>query len=112
MREIKFRVFAKDKRFPEGKIHYPDTLTQIDEVMALINNTDISLMQYTGLLDHNGKEIYEGDIIKTDFRKNAIVSFENGCFMIGGKRGISIDHYLNSGLEVIGNIHENPELLT
>jgi len=58
------------------------------------------LMQFTGLKDKNGKEIYEGDILKHN-QGNYAIEFIAGAF--------SYDE--NNELEVIGNIYENPDLL-
>jgi len=70
-------------------------------------------MQYTGLKDKNGKEIYEGDIVKIEGFINHVVGFEDGAF-----RWMNVGPYLpiaerisERECEVIGNIYENPELL-
>lgn len=83
---------------------------------------DVEFLEYTGLKDRNGTEIYEGDILKTDLsRPYVIVVFRNGAFMYecqdSGKRyydfmtppdkELDQDNYL----EIIGNIYTNPELL-
>lgn len=72
------------------------------------------VMQYTGLKDKNGVEIYEGDIIKADGMYADIIVFEDGGFNLsGGDSGLNLlyqlDEYGNS--EVIGNIYETPELM-
>lgn len=81
------------------------------------------ILQFTGLKDCNGVEIYEGDILSTDLsRPYLIVEFRNGAFMFqchdGGRNYYDFMEPANERLkfsakyhEVIGNIYENPELL-
>jgi uncharacterized phage protein (TIGR01671 family) len=84
---------------------------------------DTKVMQFTGLKDKNGKEIYEGDILpkewseyipdNSDFDKG-IVKFHEGVFYLDFKNSKTIlaNHINNAGyIEVIGNIYENPELI-
>ena len=73
--------------------------------------------QYTGLTDKNGKKIFEGDILKLeDYHGHRVVHVfygkSCGCWFYGGDR--FSDEYIFNGQfkEVIGNIFDNPELLT
>lgn len=80
-----------------------------------------TLGQFTGLTDKNGTKIFEGDILKSvmwwcDEPKNGIVTFKDGAFGFIWLRGeVEMFHAFTSvcnvEYEVIGNIHDNPELL-
>lgn len=81
--------------------------------IKIINN--IILMQYTGLNDKNGKEIYEGDIlvseelkIRIEYKANAFVGIYMGEYNC---RWSPLENKNYFQWEVIGNIYENPELL-
>ena len=74
---------------------------------------EFKLMQYTGLKDKNGKEIYEGDVVKWDSDKGTVVWWNEDILQWRVSNGsilacISANKY--NGWEIIGNIHENPEL--
>ena len=106
MREIKFRVW-RDWRVP--KMMYEDDLIQSGWDMSdfqTVNSgfSQAIVMQYTGLKDRNGKEIYEGDFLKD----GGVIGFDDGKFYMdsGEEWG-----WIPSDAEIIGNIYENPELL-
>ncbi len=135
MRDIKIRGVHNGVLLP------PESLTQSPMYRQWLGKLDVELMQYTGLKDKNGKEIYEGDIvdvkydttvwgrkIKYDFLGQVkFGSFESeereGCYddiegwymlttsdVSGQLKKDSLANH-NRRCEIIGNIHENPELL-
>ena len=64
--------------------------------------------QYTGLKDKNGKRIFEGDILSFRAGRTHVVRFEDGAFILEDS-AIPIPFAIKS--EIIGNVHDNPELL-
>ena len=122
MREIKFRAWdtaqkmmvgVTDMEFYDGKLGWINTASFDDETKNQ-NDGDPSYlipMQYTGLHDSNGKEIYEDDIVKNEYGKVMDIQYDprSAAFGVG-------DYYfgtIGSGkiLEVIGNIFEDKQLL-
>jgi hypothetical protein len=86
-----------------------------DELCFYYKGDRLIIQQFTGLLDKNGKEIYEGDIVKydlavTDFPKLSVsqIVFDDGKFKLSK---YSADGYMWSKMEILGNIYENIELL-
>ena len=106
MREIKFRVWDPAEK-------------QMCHVIAADFQDNADLMQYTGVKDKNGVEIYEGDIIRGHtgrYQVDCVVRWSKGnCGFIAEPTIIERTYLcLNPGstksYEVIGNIYENPEL--
>jgi len=107
MREIKFRAW--DKIGKQGMLGWSKIIETGIELFFK-DNFGFELMQFTGLKDKQGKEIYEGDIVKQEDTINEVY-FHKGAFKIGST--IWNPDYLQypEGVEVIGNIYETPELL-
>ena len=113
MREIKFRFFDTQHKMMLNDLDVADlTINQ-----SLKDDDDWKIMQFTGLKDRNGIEIYEGDILHfincfMDVNENVEVIFENAMFKFVTKtEKFVFGRSENYSLEVIGNIYENKELL-
>ena len=135
MKKLKFRAWDKSDKvmlyegidYPTENLNYTYSFLKKQLVLQLQGENSIyegyELMQYSGLKDENGSEIYEGDILKDACNNLYIVTFIRGCFYLKTK-------YEKDGewlewlpmCEItqlaepenfyrIGNIYENPELL-
>ena len=104
MREIKFRSFSKKVK---GMVLTEYATFLKDDELNVYD--DCELMQFTGLLDKNGVDIYEGDVVDYDFELGAI-TYENimASFCFGGNQ---FDIAEAKYMKVIGNIYEHPHLL-
>ena len=130
MREIKFRAWNKE----ENIMCYENEDFDADywdghyaSILEVINNSlkadRYIFMQYTGLKDKNGKEIYEGEVLQDSDCVYEVI-FEYGCFdvkvikvlkNVGTQKGMTYQLSFiisdNDNIKVMGNIYENPELL-
>ncbi|MCG5104426.1 YopX family protein [Oceanobacillus alkalisoli] len=134
MREIKFRVWDKEEKefiyfnkfgfWEDGSLMYVQQIDDCEreiEPPFFVETNTVSINQFTGLKDSNGKEIYEGDIyayhitvasvqgVEFSFEKTSVVEWRDGAFWVN-------EYLLSEALEgddnpvIIGNIYENPEL--
>lgn len=129
MRDIKFRCWdTENKEMLEvQELDYEDSYNGQPMIRTTMysdyfDTEDMILMQYVGLKDKNGKEIYEGDIVKFRFKDDreefpdliGYIEYQTTftAFRIMSNQGsFKIDITEIKFIEVIGNIYENPELL-
>jgi uncharacterized phage protein (TIGR01671 family) len=129
MREIKFRAWAiNSKKIVDLKKITPlacdPGLLKYGDGLFIPFREDIILMQYTGLKDKNGIEIYEGDIVEVlnsaddengEFDVTTVCKWDNGCFVLedcsGGHWTRQLFH-APERLTIKGNIYENASMLT
>ena len=102
-RERKFRAYSKY----EKEMVWFD-LSNVDEALR----GDSVVMDYTGLKDKNGKEIYEDDVCRADTQMS-LGCFENSTFIVeyDFEEGYGWNNWDIKTIEIIGNIHDNPEML-
>jgi len=124
-REIKFRAWNKrDGYMLDDAIYFKSDMSEVALWNGLVYPEydkqiwkETILMQFTGLLDKNGKEIYEGDILE-HLDSTYEGSDDNECFIGVVEYDTTNATFRSSGedfarerIEVIGNIYENPELI-
>lgn len=134
MREIKFRAWIKDAEmcYEDSGMYYQHDQYLSSFIRRILDQYVVThesylkfkledrLMQYTGLLDKNGKEIYEGDIVSIPgavslFGIGAVVNYRGafGAELDGiDKKPWLLCNINEKDIEIIGNIYQNPELLT
>ncbi|EAC9062386.1 TPA: hypothetical protein U0V19_000444 [Listeria monocytogenes] len=123
MRAIGFRAFVKRKKkmLPVTDLCFNETEAvgvsgcgnaKCTLCVDWYSFDDVVLMQYTGLKDKNGKKIFEGDIGWDEHNEcYGVVKFEEGKFLYVWENIAEDLQEVADGIEICGNIHENPELM-
>ena len=126
-REIKFRIWADNKFYNKCLVGNTNNandekwtcpMVWLEKQKEWVHCDNGIICQYTGLHDKNGKEIYDGDIVRiivnNNIEKICKVEFKNGIFGVmfsKNKELTAFPHFCNTTFEVIGNEYDNPELL-
>ena len=111
MDRIKFRAWEKNLKEMIEVYNIDFVSKMINRDIAFRFFDKVELMQYTGLKDRNGKEIYEGDIVRYFKDELGIVKFVAGSFIIDGNTCYESFLELGGKIAIVGNIYENPDLL-
>ncbi|MGM8068432.1 YopX family protein [Listeria monocytogenes] len=129
MRDIEYRAFVKEtkKMLPVTDLCFNETEAAGVSGCGNANCTlcvdwysfdDVVLMQYTGLKDKNGKKIFEGDIVNCKFFDRmvsdiaGVINFIDCVWAVSDFKNKRLYQLIDvDNIEIIGNIHENPDLL-
>ena len=124
-REIKFRAWLKEEKkivnvetidFTDKSIQYLEKSEIINAyLLRRVSFDDVELMQYTGIKDKNGKEVYEGDIVilnDAEEENRCVVKYKYGSYiLIDGDLREDLSNVEDKFLEVVGNVYEDKNLL-
>lgn len=121
MREIKFRAWEANRKVMNYKVMVGNTDENDENYTCSMvlhpkgwvhvdKYSNVFFMQYTGLKDRNGKEIYEGDILRFDNGETCVPKFIGAQFTLDFNDSIynswDPEDLVNSGIEVVGHIYE------
>ena len=114
-REIKFRIWLKEKKQMIRDIHICPEYgwlvmsdnDALEEICGRFSEKELIWMQYTNLKDKNGIEVYEGDKVKAKFFGKEVVGeigFNSGCFLLWNSCVSDNQLFIFTDIEVIGNV--------
>ena len=120
--KLKFRAWLKKRQEMDNEIDHiswlEDELYCIgDGITYMVSAEDLVLMQSTGLRDKNGKEIFEGDIVKmskdvySEPTYYEVVRHRGGAYRLESKQHGCELWLRHTDCEIVGNVYENKELL-
>lgn len=114
MQEIEYRAWDQSSEVPRMVGWEELKKYKVEDVF--INCKEVTLLQYTGLKDKNGKKIFEGDLVYLFGLKDSLFEIINhkscfGYFITGDFVPLCGYHLRSDVIEVISNVYENPELL-
>nr|DAL02684.1 MAG TPA: YopX protein [Caudoviricetes sp.] len=119
-REIKFRAFLNSKYYEKPRMLSWEELLEQYDAIDMFQRDLMTLMQYTGLKDKNGREIYEGDIVRTGEDNigdpepmiGQVIMREGSWLIENEKKQEAVELFSEiTSREVIGNIFEDKQLL-
>lgn len=127
MREIKFRFWTPDKRMLDDHDGWIED-TGINYALVCSKDYGYIAMQFTGIKDEKGKDIYEGDILQARYAPNYKLNAFEVKWNVGSASFVCYRKHENpkvqfeqlplcpsnsmENLEVIGNVYEHPELMS
>lgn len=116
MREVKFRAWVKSPGIMREVLGYHFNnkeyyLKYENDTNIMCSKDKVELMEYTGVKDIEGIEIYEGDIVEYFNDSVGNIRYIEGAFIIDGQFGYDILCEMGGKIKVVGNVFENSDLL-
>jgi uncharacterized phage protein (TIGR01671 family) len=113
MRELKFRAWDPEekKMYDIQSIDFARQQFWVKHDLCSYSFGVVPILQYTGLKDCQGKEIYEGDIIRLEESNTGVITYDEAQFIIEETDYTwGLNNFAQDSIEIIGNLYETPEL--